>query len=404
MHSTMATILRHNPLTTSLQVAKHVLRKALEWCSQHKNDPAPTQVDDTDSRKKTTDIEEWDRKFMQVDHHEVILAANYMDIKAFLDVDCKTIANMTILAANYMDIKALLNVDYKTVANMIKGKPPEEIRNTSTQEGEVGQTTHDSDSDSRKTTPDIEPRNEQYFLVKLYEPPIPLLDAGCQTVANMIKGKPPEKIRKTFNIQNHFILEIRKTFNIQNDFTPETKNEWVDSRLEERNLLIKKTAGAGEATTLSTRRRGVTSSKKRPGSRDAPVVSSIPDLAIVDAFPCRVFHKSRHQNSLGVDLLPCRLVLMACPLPWRCPRLRQRFSDAHSSCDDPRRATIHPELHTCSKLLSMALVKQDDELVIKPEAVAPNVNYADWPLLLKNWYQRARQQEDGVPPGMLTSQ
>ena len=37
----------------------------------------------------------------------------------------------------------------------------------------------------------------------------------------------------------------------------------------------------------------------------------------------------------------------------------------------------------------MALVRQaDDELVIKPEAVAPNVNYADWPLLLKNWDQR----------------
>ena len=40
------------------------------------------------------------------------------------------------------------------------------------------------------------------------------------------------------------------------------------------------------------------------------------------------------------------------------------------------------------QILSMALVKQDDELVIKPEAVAPNVNYADWPLLLKNWDQR----------------
>jgi hypothetical protein len=52
----------------------------------------------------------------------------------------------------------------------------------------------------------------------------------------------------------------------------------------------------------------------------------------------------------------------------------------------------------------MALVKHDDELVIKPEAVAPNVNYADWPLLLKYWDQRARQQEDGMPPGMLTSQ
>lgn len=290
----------------------------------------PTQFDDVDSRKKTTDTEEWDQKFMQVDHHEVILAANYMDIKALLNVYCKT------------------------VANTIKSKPPEEIRNTSTQGWKVSQAPHNADADSLNTTSDIEEWNEQYFLVKLHEPPFPLLDISCKTVANMIKGEPPEEIRKTFNIQNDFILEIRETFNVQNDFTPDAEdkirrgNEWADGRLEERNLLIKKkTAGVGVTTTLSTRRRGVTSSKKRPGSRDAPVVSSMSNLAIVDAFPCRVFRKSRHQNSLGVDLLPCRLVLVGCPLPWRRPRSRQRFSNAHSSRDDPRRATIHPELHNC---------------------------------------------------------
>ncbi|TKA74302.1 E3 ubiquitin ligase complex SCF subunit sconC [Friedmanniomyces simplex] len=92
-----------------MNVSEAVLRKVLEWCTQHKNDPAPTQDDDADSRKKTTDIEEWDQKFMQVDQEmlfEIILAANYMDIKALLDVGCKT------------------------VANMIKGKSPEEIRKT----------------------------------------------------------------------------------------------------------------------------------------------------------------------------------------------------------------------------------------------------------------------------------
>ncbi|KAK4152844.1 Skp1 family, dimerization domain-containing protein [Chaetomidium leptoderma] len=86
-----------------------VLRKVVEWCEHHRNDAAQSADDDNDNRKKTTDIDEWDQKFMQVDQEmlfEIILAANYMDIKALLDVGCKT------------------------VANMIKGKSPEEIRKT----------------------------------------------------------------------------------------------------------------------------------------------------------------------------------------------------------------------------------------------------------------------------------
>lgn len=90
-------------------VNEAVLRKVIEWCEHHKGDPPSTDADDTDSRKKTTDIEEWDSKFMQVDQEmlfEIILASNYLDIKPLLDVGCKT------------------------VANMIKGKSPEEIRKT----------------------------------------------------------------------------------------------------------------------------------------------------------------------------------------------------------------------------------------------------------------------------------
>lgn len=90
-------------------VNEQVLKKVIEWCEHHRNDPVTTQDDDSDSRKKTTDIEEWDQKFMQVDQEmlfEIILASNYLDIKPLLDVGCKT------------------------VANMIKGKSPEEIRKT----------------------------------------------------------------------------------------------------------------------------------------------------------------------------------------------------------------------------------------------------------------------------------
>lgn len=62
----------------------------------------------------------------------------------------------------------------------------------------------------------IKPQASNYLDIK------PLLDVGCKTVANMIKGKSPE--------------EIRKTFNITNDFTPEEEeqirreNEWAEDR------------------------------------------------------------------------------------------------------------------------------------------------------------------------------
>ncbi|KAL8843131.1 MAG: hypothetical protein Q9170_000261 [Blastenia crenularia] len=90
-------------------VNEPVLRKVVDWCTHHRADPPATAEDESDSRKKTTDIDEWDQKFMQVDQEmlfEIILAANYLDIKPLLDVGCKT------------------------VANMIKGKSPEEIRKT----------------------------------------------------------------------------------------------------------------------------------------------------------------------------------------------------------------------------------------------------------------------------------
>ncbi len=65
-------------LNFHVQVNESVLKKVIEWCEHHKNDPPATADDDSDSRKKTTDIEEWDQKFMQVDQEmlfEIILVS-----------------------------------------------------------------------------------------------------------------------------------------------------------------------------------------------------------------------------------------------------------------------------------------------------------------------------------------
>jgi S-phase kinase-associated protein 1 len=86
-------------------VSSHILEKVLEWAKHHKDDPPVTEDDEREAR--SDDIKAWDANFLKMDQatlFEVILAANYLDIKPLLDLTCKA------------------------VANMIKGKTPEEIR------------------------------------------------------------------------------------------------------------------------------------------------------------------------------------------------------------------------------------------------------------------------------------
>ena len=71
-----------------------VLKKVLEWCEYHKNDPMQTDDDDSDSRKRSTDISEWDQKFMAVDQEllfEIILVSFFCSLvntlHSFLTVD-----------------------------------------------------------------------------------------------------------------------------------------------------------------------------------------------------------------------------------------------------------------------------------------------------------------------------
>lgn len=68
---------------------KYPFMQVLEYCDHHQTEPLPTGDEPSadESRKRTTDIGEWDQKFISVDQEmlfEIILAANYLDIKPLL--------------------------------------------------------------------------------------------------------------------------------------------------------------------------------------------------------------------------------------------------------------------------------------------------------------------------------
>lgn len=88
-------------------VRSSVLQKIIEWAEHHRDSNFPDE-DDDDSRKSAP-VDAWDREFLKVDQemlYEIILAANYLNIKPLLDAGCKV------------------------VAEMIRGRSPEEIRRT----------------------------------------------------------------------------------------------------------------------------------------------------------------------------------------------------------------------------------------------------------------------------------
>lgn len=88
-------------------VRASVLKKVLDWATHHKDTNFPDDEDE-DSRKSAP-VDEWDKEFLKVDQemlYEIILAANYLNIRPLLDAGCKV------------------------VAEMIRGKSPEEIRRT----------------------------------------------------------------------------------------------------------------------------------------------------------------------------------------------------------------------------------------------------------------------------------
>ncbi|CAL9242451.1 unnamed protein product [Arabidopsis halleri] len=99
-------------------VTSKILSKVIEYCKKHVEAAAKSETTADAAAAATTtvasgssdeDLKTWDSDFIKVDQgtlFDLILAANYLNIKGLLDLTCQT------------------------VADMIKGKTPEEIRKT----------------------------------------------------------------------------------------------------------------------------------------------------------------------------------------------------------------------------------------------------------------------------------
>ncbi|CAI9104796.1 OLC1v1003558C1 [Oldenlandia corymbosa var. corymbosa] len=88
-------------------VTSKILAKVIEYCKRHVD--AAKAAEGTAEKTSDEDLKSFDADFVKVDQgtlFDLILAANYLNIKSLLDLTCQT------------------------VADMIKGKTPEEIRKT----------------------------------------------------------------------------------------------------------------------------------------------------------------------------------------------------------------------------------------------------------------------------------
>ena len=74
-------------------VTSRVLAKVIEYCKKH----VEAAANSDERRVDENDIKTWDADFVKVDQDtlfDLILAANYLDIKSLLDLTCKTVASM----------------------------------------------------------------------------------------------------------------------------------------------------------------------------------------------------------------------------------------------------------------------------------------------------------------------
>ncbi|KAH7718733.1 SKR-1 protein [Aphelenchoides avenae] len=90
------------------EIEARVFRKVVEWCTEHKGQPDPVIEQDPNTRER-----KW---FTFSDYEKKSFEAPVEELEEL------------VMAANYLDIKSLYYFGCQSIAALIKGKSPEEIR------------------------------------------------------------------------------------------------------------------------------------------------------------------------------------------------------------------------------------------------------------------------------------